>query len=103
MQLRVELTRLGNKVDVIDFRPQDDFLRATASVHEPHSFVVSIDASHKGERHQWAYESFEGRTRIAPEMAAAFSLATEIAGPAVLQETVTLYGHIVPRASACAR
>jgi cobalt-zinc-cadmium efflux system membrane fusion protein len=98
MQLRVELTRLGNEVDMIDFRPQDDFLRSTATVHEPHSFVVSIDASHEGARHHWQYESFEGRTRIAREMAAAFGLATEIAGPAVLEETVTLYGQIVPSA-----
>lgn len=98
VDLRVTLTRLGNEIDVIDFVPQGDFLRGTSTVHEPHSFVVSIEAANEGQRHRWEYESFEGRTRIAPEMAEAFGLATMSAGPALLKETVTLYGRIVPDA-----
>lgn len=98
IDLTVKLTRLGNEIDVIDFVPQGDFLRGTQTVYEPHSFVVSIEAAYDGRRHEWAYESFEGRTRIAPEMAEAFGLETMIAGPAVLTESVTLYGRIVPHA-----
>jgi cobalt-zinc-cadmium efflux system membrane fusion protein len=97
VNLEVELTRL-DETDRIEFRPQADFLRSTSSVHEPHSFVVSIDAAHEGRRHHWNYESFEGRTRISPEMAEAFGIATSVAGPAVLEEQVTLYGQIVPDA-----
>ena len=96
--LAVRLTRFGNETDQIAFRPQADFLRSTTSVHEPHSFVVSIDASHSGGRHHWEYESFEGRTHISAEMAEAFGLATSVAGPAVLKETLTVYGRIVPNA-----
>jgi cobalt-zinc-cadmium efflux system membrane fusion protein len=98
VELRVELTRLGNKIDAIDFRPQDDFLRGTSAVYEPHSFAVSIDAAYAGSRHRWQYESFEGRTRIGAEMAEAMGLETMIAGPAVLVETITLYGRIAPNA-----
>lgn len=96
VDLSVRLTRLGNRVDQFDFRPEEDFLRGTAAVFEPHSFVVSIDASYGGRTHRWEYESFEGRTRISPEMAAAFGLETDLAGPAVLEETIIVYGRIVP-------
>jgi cobalt-zinc-cadmium efflux system membrane fusion protein len=98
VDLEVRLTRLGTVVDAIGFRPQGDFLRGNAVVYEPHSFVVTVEAEHAGRRHEWQYESFEGRTRIDPETAAALGLETEIAGPAVLEETLALYGEIVPNA-----
>ncbi len=96
IDLSVSLTRLGNRVDQFDFRPQEDFLRGTTTVFEPHSFVVSIEASYGGRTHRWEYESFEGRTRISPEMADAFGLETDLAGPAVLEEMIIVYGRIVP-------
>jgi cobalt-zinc-cadmium efflux system membrane fusion protein len=95
VDLRVTLTRLGGG-DVIEFRPQGDFLRGDTTVYEPHSFSVTVEASYQGQSHRWAYDSFEGRTRIEPEVAAALGIETEIAGPARLEETVTLYGEIAP-------
>jgi cobalt-zinc-cadmium efflux system membrane fusion protein len=99
VELSVELARLGNVVDEIAFVPQGGYLRGTSTVYEPHSFIVGIGASYGGRRYEWQYESIEGRTRIAPEMAAAFGLKTLIAGPAVLEETITLYGRIEPTAA----
>jgi cobalt-zinc-cadmium efflux system membrane fusion protein len=95
VDLRVTLTRLGGE-DVIEFRPQGDFLRGDTTVYEPHSFSVTVEASYRGRSHRWSYDSFEGRTRIEPEVAAALGIETEIAGPARLEETVTLYGQIAP-------
>jgi membrane fusion protein, heavy metal efflux system len=95
VDLRVMLKRLGAE-DVIEFRPQGDFLRSTSGVHEPHSFSVTVEASYQGRSHRWSYDSFEGRTHIDAEVAAAFGIQTEVAGPARLEETVTLYGQIVP-------
>ena len=96
VELKVRLTRLGNRVDEHAFRAQDDFLRGGSLVYEPHSFSVSVDAARGGRSYRWEYDSFEGRTRISPEMAEAFGLQTGIAGPAVIEETVTVYGRIVP-------
>ena len=96
VDLNVTLTRLGNRVDEHEFQAQDDFLRGTALVYEPHSFAVSVNAVHERRSYRWEYDSFEGRTRISPEMAEAFGLATGIAGPAEIEETVTLYGNIAP-------
>lgn len=95
VDLDVTLTRLG-AVDEIGFAPQGGFLRSEQTVHEPHSFKVSVEASYQGRRHHWEYESFEGRTRIEPEMAEAFGIETEVAGSATLKETTAVYGTIVP-------
>jgi len=96
VELVVELERLGGKVDRFDFSPQGDYLRGDGMVTEPHSFVVNVRASHAGRIHAWSYQSFEGRTTIAPEVAREAGIRTEIAGPATLVETLPLYGTIVP-------
>ena len=95
VDLTVKLIRLGDRVDTIGFKPQDDFLRGDTVIYEPHSFVVSIEAVYNGKTHSWQYDNFEGRTKIGAEVAEAFGLETLVAGPAVLQETVTLYGRIM--------
>ena len=97
VDLTVTLTRLGS-VDTIGFERQGDYLRGDQVVSEPHSFFVAIDATYQGNRHHWEYESLEGRTQIAPEMAEAFGIETMIAGPATLREVVSVYGTIVPNA-----
>ncbi len=96
IDLHVTLTRLGGVRDEIGFVPQEDFLRGDTVVYEPHSFVVAIEARHGGRTYRWEYDNFEGRTRIVPEIAEAFGLATELAGPATIRETVTVYGRVEP-------
>ncbi len=96
VDLEVRLIRLGNVIDQIGFDPQGDYLRGDTVIYEPHSFTVSIDATMGGRSHSWEYDSFEGRTQISAAMAEAFGIETDIAGPAVLEETATIYGNIVP-------
>lgn len=96
--LRITLSRLGGVQDEINFQQQDDFLRGDTVIYEPHSFVVSIDARLGNNTYRWEYDNFEGRTTIAPDIAAAFELETELAGPATILETVAFYGRIVPNA-----
>lgn len=95
VQLDVELTRLGGKLDRFAFKPDGEFLRGDGVVKEPHSFTVKVAATHAGKTHTWNYDSFEGRTTIAPKIAEGAGIRTEKAGPAILTETVTLYGRIV--------
>jgi len=92
--LQVKLVRLGGGIDEISFSPQGKFLRGDTVVYEPHSFEVSIAAIHDGDKHVFDYQSFEGRTRIDEEIAKALGLTVEVAGPAVLQDRVTVYGRI---------
>ncbi len=95
VDVNVTLTRLGGAVDEIAFYQQADFLRGNGVVYEPHSFIVEVDASHRGERYSWQYDNFEGRVRISAEMAASAAIATEIAEPATIRDFVTVYGRVV--------
>lgn len=94
VDLTVELTRLGGKVDRFTFTPKEDYLRGSGVVREPHSFQVKVTARHAGKTHEWSFDSFEGRTTIAEDIARAAGIRTEIAGPATLVSTRTLYGRI---------
>lgn len=94
VSLQVKLARLGGRVDDISFAPEGAYLRGDTVVYEPHSFEVSIAAEHEGEKYTWHYENFEGRTRITPEAAQSLGVETAVAGPAVLADTVTVYGRI---------
>ncbi|MDJ0938310.1 MAG: efflux RND transporter periplasmic adaptor subunit [Woeseiaceae bacterium] len=96
IDLTVTLTRLGGVTDEIGFGPSADFLRGDSVVYEPHSFVVSVEARRNGRTHRWQYESFDGRTRIAPDIAEEAGIVVEKAGPASIRDDVTVYGRVVP-------
>jgi len=97
------LKRLGGHVDRFSFKPTGDFLRGDGIVREPHSFDVEVVATHKGREHEWAYDSYEGRTEIAPEIAEASGLRIETAGPATLREQIELTGVVQSRADRLAQ
>lgn len=94
VQLTVSLTRLGGQVDTFAFTPQEDYLKGDGVVTEPHSFDVAVRAVSNGENHDWAYESYEGRTTIGAAQAEAAGIRVEPAGPATLEETIALAGRV---------
>jgi cobalt-zinc-cadmium efflux system membrane fusion protein len=94
VNLKVTLTRLGGVKDEINFIAQSDFLRGDSVIYEPHSFVITIDAQYKGQSHQWQYDNFEGRTTIDDAVADALAIETSFAGPALLKETISVYGKL---------
>lgn len=102
-QASVTLKRLGGRVDQFKFKPVGDFLRGGGTVVEPHSFDVEVRAQHGGQDHEWKYESYEGRTRIAPEIAKASGLGIAIAGPSVLRQEIELTGAVQARSDRSTR
>ena len=94
VDVTIELERLGGRIDRFAFTPQGDFLVGDGIVTEPHSFVVSVNASHNGRTSAWAYDSLEGRTEIPDAVADAAGIETEIAGPATVAMTVPVTGKI---------
>ncbi len=94
VDLSIRLTRLGGKIDEIKFKPQGDALRGDTVIYEPHSFIVTINALHNGSTHTWQYDNFEGRTKIETAVAEALSIETSVAGPVVMQKTISAYGQI---------
>ncbi|WP_188062201.1 efflux RND transporter periplasmic adaptor subunit [Sphingobium sp. KCTC 72723] len=94
VQIAVELTRLGGRVDRFAFTPQDDYLRGGGVVREPHSFDVKVRATEVGRTHNWAYASYEGRTNITADAARAGGVRSERAGPATIAELIDMSGRI---------
>lgn len=93
-QLEVALTRLGGKVDKFRFAAQEDFLRSQSPVEEPHSFDVSVTATHNGKKHHWQYPSYEGRVQLSAAIAKQSGLTTAKAGAGEIQQRIKLYGQL---------
>ncbi|MCF6280833.1 MAG: efflux RND transporter periplasmic adaptor subunit [Candidatus Polarisedimenticolaceae bacterium] len=94
VNLEINLTRLGGTIDEIKFKPQGDALRGDMVIYEPHSFIVTINASYAGSTHTWEYDNFEGRTKIETAVAEALEIGTSIAESVVIQRTIPVYGQI---------
>lgn len=95
VDLTVVLTRLGDVRDNIRFNPEGEYMRGDTVIYEPHSFVVSVNATYQGQQHSWEFDSLEGRTTISPSMADVMGLETEVAGPATLTQTLDVIGKTV--------
>lgn len=94
VDLTIELLRTGNVTDQFTFEPRDDYLRSDGVVVEPHSFDVNVMATYRGKDYRWTYDNYEGRTQIARELADGAGVVTELAGPAVISETLSLTGRV---------
>ncbi len=90
----VTIKRLDGEVTTFNFRPEQDYLRGNTVLIEPHSFDVSTTVSEGGRRHQWKFDSYEGRTTIAPDAANAAGIETAMAGPAQVSETLEIIGRV---------
>lgn len=99
VDLTVTLARLDGERNLFRFAPQGDpgleFLRGDGTVTEPHSFDVTVEATHAGATHRWAYASHEGRVRIAPDSARTAGIEVEAAGPRLIHDVLPLYGRVV--------
>ena len=94
VQLQVTLGRLGGGETAFSFTPAGEYLKGDGVVIEPHSFDVSVVATHAGKQHRWTYESYEGRTTITQAQADAGGVKVEPAGPARIDDVVTLAGRV---------
>jgi len=95
IQLTMELSRLDGEVNRFNFAPEGEALNGDATVVEPHSFDVKVQAVHEGKTHEWTYESYEGRTTIDAAAAQASGIETATAGPATIQEKLQLTGRVM--------
>ena len=100
VELNVKLTRLGDGIDDINFYQEGEYLRGDMVIYEPHSFMVSLIAKYQGNTFSWQYDNFEGRTKIADDVAKAMEIATDFVGPSTLHETVEVYGKLTLPADA---
>ncbi|MFO0794258.1 MAG: efflux RND transporter periplasmic adaptor subunit [Candidatus Brocadiaceae bacterium] len=109
VKLIIELHRLGDRVDVINFRREGEYLCGDKVVEEPHSFDVRVFAEWKGNTYQWEYSQIEGRIELTPEAIQNAGVGIETVGPARIKTVLELPGeielnadkvvHVVPRVS----
>jgi cobalt-zinc-cadmium efflux system membrane fusion protein len=109
VELRIELHRLGGRVDSIGFRPEADYLLGDGVVEEPHSFDVKVFAQSNGQRHEWSYSQIEGKVRLGKEQVASAGIVINTVGPRRMVTTLELpaqvkanetrLAHVVPRLS----
>lgn len=92
-RVEVRLTRLGGATEAHVLSPQaDGSLMAASVVGEPHSFDVVVIATVEGRQLRWAYESHEGRTRIAAAIAADAGIRVERVGPGEIADEHEVQG-----------
>jgi cobalt-zinc-cadmium efflux system membrane fusion protein len=94
VQTSVTIRRLDGEVTTFSFRGEEDYLRGSATLVEPHSFDVEVTATEGGRRHQWKFPSYEGRTSIPAAAARAAGFEIVNAGPAQIGETLELVGRV---------
>lgn len=94
VELRVELHRLGGRVDPITFTPEADYLRGNEVVEEPHSFDVRVFATHGGRQHTWSYSQIEGKVQLGPDQVKSAGIGVATAGPRRMQTVLELPGEI---------
>jgi cobalt-zinc-cadmium efflux system membrane fusion protein len=94
VDLNVQLTRLGGQVEVFGFAFQGDYWLGDGVVNEPHSFDVDVTLALNGKQYQWQWESHEGRTRIAADIAEKAGIQATEAGPGSIERTLTTYGQL---------
>lgn len=101
----VELERLGQPMETVRFKPEEDYLRGDREIVEPHSFDTRVQVKEGGHDYVWTYGQREGRVQMSQEAAERAGLATErvtsveVAGTLELPGTLALNseaaGHVV--------
>lgn len=94
VEVNVQLERLGDVIDDINFYKENNYLRGDMEIYEPHSFVVTLIAKHQGKTHRWSYNNFEGRVFISDSMARSMAIETEEIGAQTFTETLKVYGKL---------
>lgn len=103
VDLNVQLTRLGGQVDTFDFAFQGDYWLGDGVVTEPHSFDVEVTLALNSQQYRWQWESHEGRTRIAADIAEKAGIQTAEAGSGSIERTLTTYGRLTTATEQIAR
>lgn len=96
VQLTVQLDRLGAETETVQFHEESGFLQSDQIIAEPHSFRVKVIATHDGARHEWEYDSFEGRTELSDAAVRESGIEIETVEPREITEAITTYGRIAP-------
>lgn len=92
----MRLKRFNDDVEIVQFKPEKDYLKSQENIAEPHSFEVLIDLAYKGKNAHWKYENFEDRITLPPETIKSSGIKTQIADSGKIEKKMSVIGKIVP-------
>lgn len=92
----MRLKRFSDDVEVVQFKPENDYFKSQNNISEPHSFEVLIDLAYKGKNSQWKYDNFEGRITLPAETIKSSGIKTQVAGAGKIEKKMSVIGKIVP-------
>lgn len=90
----LKLARLGREVQIFKFTPEKDYLTSKITVEEPHSFKVTIEATHADKTHQFAYDQIEARVSLTAKQIKDNAIEILTVAPANIQTKLRLLGQI---------
>jgi cobalt-zinc-cadmium efflux system membrane fusion protein len=88
------VARLGTAPQVIIFTPEADYLKGNATLEEPHSFKVSLQAESGGKSHRFSYEQVEARITMSELQVTQNGIDIHTSGPARIKSLLKLIGEI---------
>lgn len=93
-KVSVVLKRLGRKSEKFSFVKENDYLKSTTSLTEPHSFYVYINASYDKQSYVFAYEQVEDRVSMSEKQLRLNGVEVLTVGPMKIKNTLKLQGEI---------
>lgn len=106
-KVTVTLARPNGETQEIAFAPEEDYLKSTTVVAEPHIFEATVTAQVGNEPYLFAFVEEEGKIALNEAQIKAAGVTLQQAGPAQVQNTLILPGqiqfnqdrtaHVVPR------
>ncbi|MFG6464726.1 efflux RND transporter periplasmic adaptor subunit [Roseateles sp. DXS20W] len=93
-EVAVTLQRLGREPELLRFNAEQDYLKGSATVEEPHSFAATITATVAGKRHEFRFEQVEDRAPMSDEQLRHNGITLDTAGPARIVSTLELLGEV---------
>ncbi len=96
LEVKVQLKRLGGEVNNFTFTAVGQFLSSDQIVTEPHSFDVKVEAQYQDQSYEWEFESYEGRTTIADQVAKQSEIKIEKVGQQIIKSMIDVRGKILP-------
>lgn len=93
-KISATVERLGARAQAMAFTQEADYLRGNATLEEPHSFKVSIQAQADGKTHRFSYEQVEARITMSELQASQNGIDIHTSGPARIKSVLKLIGEI---------
>ncbi len=93
-KISATVERLGAQAQTIAFAPEADYLKGNATLEEPHSFKVTMQAQAGGKAHRFSYEQVEARITMSELQASQNGIDIHTSGPARIKSVLKLAGEI---------